>query len=83
MNALGDTIGGERFGVRLSPLPALEVELGGTSDHNEAIEPTYFARLRVTTAFGGPPPKSRGPLIDPEPFAFDDVSALSLDRLRR
>jgi inverse autotransporter-like protein with beta domain len=27
--------------------------------------------------------ESRGPLIDPEPFAFDDVSALSLDRLRR
>lgn len=75
-NVHGDITGGERFGLRLNPLPPLQVEFGGTGAHG--ADPVYVARVRYRKVLGRPPAKRR-PLIDHEALAFDDVSARSLD----
>lgn len=77
----GRDIDGERLALRLRPWGFIEVEAGYQDDN--VNDSSFFGMLRLSLALGRVPSvESRG-LIDDVAFRYDDVSALTLDKVRR
>lgn len=79
--AVAKNVQGQRVGLRLRPLPFIEVEVGYTDDNfNPAAT---FVHIRLSFGLGRTAQDSGVATIDDVPFSFTSMKEQTLDKVRR